>query len=259
MKWYQHIFGDVDSRAKYKEAKRVDELKKLASDIESNPSLNARNAKNNDEIRVKKGEYAYRVTNEKNETNSGSTYMATVDRDVLGYIGWAVGEDPTKLNKNYQVKLKVTNDIIAPSLDKAEEIVFNKLKDKKVTEIVDDIYLNNVRKTNPLLGEKLVKLWSNLDVKECRDLAYMHYFMSVVEGKNEDKKREFFQAVKDAGYNAILDQNDAGKIGIKPGWAKQPLIVFERENNLKQVKALELNKSIGAYAKKKAYEMYVNK
>lgn len=200
------------------------------------------NFNENDRIVVKKGTEVQRITDNKSEVNSGKAYISFKELDNLKYVAEAgddglywTGKGDTPYG--YKVKLKVTNDIIAPSYDETIDAFIKTVKDVPVKELTQSIYgkkedqvTTYQKKTYKQETKQFMSDMKRLSVKECRDNAYLAYSQSLMHSPENQKK--FFDELKHRGYNAVVDHNDA-----KDGYVEAPLIVFERSKNLKQVSA----------------------
>lgn len=93
MKWYQHIFGDADARAKYSEAKqRSREDMALAKDKKALRSLSDQDLKERIERLKLEQQYRELVTGRKEEIKIGDGYVKTVLKSaskkyIEGYAG----------------------------------------------------------------------------------------------------------------------------------------------------------------------------
>ena len=194
-----------------------------------------------DSVILKKGSEAQRITKNSNEENSGKTYVSFKELDNLTYECLA-GSDglywtSNKSNYGYKVKLKVTNDIIAPSYKETVDAFISSTKDVPVKELTERIYGTKEEQTTKYDKKKykqdtkqFVKDMSHLTVAESRNRAYMEYSRSLMDSKENQKA--FFDELQKRGYNAVVDHNDA-----RNGNIETPLIVFERSKNLKQISA----------------------
>ena len=252
MKWYQHIFGDYQSNAKYS---------KYTGKTESIPE----------------GAALYRVTVDRNEPTSGNKYMTYYQSDRDFYRGqgaaWIASVN-NKAPKDLHEKTYVTTkEIKIPSTDKTYDtlnkvIIEDAKKKTEAGKALADFLL-----TNQGLESKSTK-FSNAydkDMKAGKDAALkylkdpssqMEYqFMykpwvsdavNTMSGKNKQAaimaasagfgsprgaklKTKVITELKKEGYNAMTDY--AG-VGGHFGWrreARQTLVVFDTEKSLKEV------------------------
>ena len=185
---------------------------------------------------IPKGSTVKRITTVKNEENKGLTYIATLDEDVTRYIAnhFDLG-DKTPGKQSYVTELKVTSDLIAPSLETVRNRLFKKLEGKTFKQITEELHGKGI--FNYPVGDQLKKIYKNAKVGDCRDFLFNYYFAYTM--RNKEKAKELIDDLKDMGYNAMIDYEDSGT-----GFTKQPIIVFERSENLKQTKASKITDDI---------------
>lgn len=191
------------------------------------------------EVRLKKGSIVSRVSSKQNETESGRTYVSFKRLDHMKYISEA-GEDGLYWMSNgdnygYDVRLKVTNDIIAPSYKDSIDAFINSVKDVPIDELAKRVYgtskgtdsiydqIDYMRKTEAFINDM-----GNLTIPEARSRAYKRFSASLMS--SDENRKAFFDELKRNGYNAVIDENDVG-------FTEAPLIIFEKSNNLKQISA----------------------
>lgn len=207
-----------------------------------------------DKIVVKKGTMAQRITSNPHETNSGKTYISYKELDNLRYVAesqeglnvWSA-ESPY----GYKVKLKLTNDLVSPSYnERVDAFIKATLKDD-AQKVGNEIYnANNLSKImareNNKKAKEFVKGFQDKKVKITLDEAYADFSRSLMN--SEHNRKIFFDELKNRGYNAVIDDNDA-----KGDWVEAPMIVFEREKNLKQVSYTKLTDKDVIDAQERAY------
>ena len=99
----------------------------------------------NDKVVLRKGSTVQRISANKNEKNRGRTYISFKDIDNLQYEAMA-GEDGLywtgsgETPYGYKVKLKVTNDIIAPSYNETVEAFIKTVENTPIKDLATDIY-----------------------------------------------------------------------------------------------------------------------
>lgn len=205
----------------------------------------------NERIVLKKGSEVQRISKTSSEENKGRTYVSFKEFDNLRYecdagedgLFWTANYDPenpndaTKTNKGFKVRLKITNDIIAPSYEETIDAFLNSVKDIPVKELATNIYGSKEEQDTPYKRKEYKKnvkefidSMKHLSVEEARDNAYLAYSRSLAD--HPDNQKAFFNELQKRGYNAVVDHNDA-----QGGYADAPLIIFERGNNLKQISA----------------------
>lgn len=207
-----------------------------------------------DDIRIKKGTEAYRVSGKKNLTKEEMTFIAMNKLDNLSYVGYGIKKDgvamDAKGNDNdgrpYNLTLIVSKDLIAPSYQKTMDLyiksivdsggasVFNEeIKDaadewRKEMFTSDWKHIEKYRKK----GDRYIKKIGEIPMAAVRDGSY-EYFVETLSKADTSAKKIFFDSLKEEGYNAIVDDWDA-KFG--QGVTKTPMIVLEPD-------ALKLKKS----------------
>ena len=148
-------------------------------------------------VSLKKGTKFQRLSKEATEdyTKRGEAYVSHLLGDNAKYVGM-IGTD-----RSYVHTLKSNVEIKAPSERDAAKIFLN---------------------LNP-------------DTDQANYQKFMNNaFMYDKNGNQNPAKQKFVQAVKDAGYNAIIDSNDSG-------WTKSPLILLDPANTVSSGRTHKLN------------------
>lgn len=199
-----------------------------------------------DKVIIKKGASVQRVSKTNKETGTGRTYISFKELDNLKYVAEA-GHDGLYWTSNadnygYKVKLKVTEDIIAPSYKETIDAFVASTKDVPVKTLAENIYGRKEDKTTSYAKKEwkkntkeFVNNMKHLGVDEARQNAYLAYSRSLMDSKSTQKA--FFDELEKRGYNAVVDHNDAQSKDGSKGYYDTPLIVFERSRNLKQTSA----------------------
>ena len=150
-----------------------------------------------------------------NETIGKRTYVTVNDSDRASYGLFL--KDWSGTGKRYDVTLKATKDILAPSDAKARKI-FDKVWNENPE------YKNELEKTltgayakllNKSPDDPYVRVQVKLSMKDPFD-AGMYAF--VKQGRDSEMLTD---AYKKAGYSALVDYFDRGSMG------KQPMILFD--------------------------------
>lgn len=191
------------------------------------------------DIRINKGTEAYRLQ-EGNKLKPGQSYISFDKLDHLEYLKSTAGGEggltytlmytnmgEKKDNNAYSMKLKLTNDLIAPSYEKTMDAFINMVGQVKISDIFGDAKTGYDKQMQKQF-EKNIKKFT---VEECRDAAYEQFSSTLM--KDTKGRQIFFNNLRNMGYNAIVDENDArfGK-----GYTKSPIIVFD-SSNIKATKA----------------------
>lgn len=258
MKWYQHIFGDYQSGAKYS---------KYTGKTETIPA----------------GSQLYRVTVNKNEPTSGNKYMTYFQSDRDFYRGqganWIASVNNKKPTELHEKTYTTTTDVKLPSTDKMYDTIKKVVIDdaKKKTEAgkaLADFYL-----TNQGLDSKSVKFSTayNKEIKSGQKAAQKYLkdqgsqleyeFMykpkvdkaiNAMSGKEKQDaimaasagfgtprgsklKEKVITELKKEGYNGMTDY--AG-VGGHMGWrreARQTLVIFDTDKVLKESSSTSIN------------------
>lgn len=184
---------------------------------------------------IKKGATLQRLTLTKNErNNSRHVYVSQTKNDNYKYlIEWG--------NRGYKVDLEVTNDVIIPMYKERMSAFVNAVSKANVNKVAKDISKLKYRND----AKKFLKEWENRSVKEVTEDSYKSFASSLVSSTYN--RKIFFKELKERGYNAVIDDNDAG-------WTNKPIIIFERNKNVKQKSVIEINDKMIDEAIKKVHK-----
>lgn len=207
-----------------------------------------RPARDYDKTVISKGSTVQRVSKNATENDTGRTYISFKKLDNLNYeamagedvLYWTANYDPDRVNDSrytnngFKIKLKVTDDIIAPSYNESIDAFVKSVANVPLDELTTRVFGTKDDKRSPYAVQQFKKnteLFVNdmqhITTDECRKRAYDAYSKTLMTSKENQKA--FFDELEKRGYNAVIDQND-----IKNGF-DSPVIVFERSNNLKAV------------------------
>lgn len=169
---------------------------------------------NNDDIIIKKGTLAQRLSNtDKEKDNNRHAYISFKKKDNEKYLKeWGLD--------GYKYTLEVTDDLIIPAYNKRVEIALEALRKSDMKKVTNDIKKMRYRNT----VNALVNQIKDENIKQLSARAYKNFASSLVD--SEYNRKIFFDELKKNGYNAVIDDNDRG-------WTNTPIIVFNRKNNLK--------------------------
>jgi len=194
-----------------------------------------------DKIKIQKGAHLQRLTLTRNENNNNRhIYVSKTKEDNDKYlIEWG--------NRGYKVILEVTNDIIIPSYKERFDIFLKVMEKVDINKVVKDIsalkYRNN--------SEKFMNEWKNRHITKMSNESYISFISSLI---NSEYNREiFFKELKEYGYNATIDDNDAAE------WTYRPIIIFERNKNVKQIDCIKINNEMIEDSKKRLHENIIKK
>lgn len=107
-----------------------------------------------DKIVIRKGEEVQRISKISSESPTGRTYISFKELDNLKYTVEAGGDglywtsnydnehpnDPLRSNYGFKIKLKVTDDIIAPSFDESIDAFVKTVGNTPINDLVNDLY-----------------------------------------------------------------------------------------------------------------------
>lgn len=198
-----------------------------------------------DDIVIKKGSNAYRVQSREKFEGSGQTYVSFSKLDHLKYV--AVGREGGVLldgtspdaPHGYTVKLKVSNDLIAPSYQKSIDAFVDAVSKVGIKEVAKQVDRYDYKSKN------FIKDMKRLSIDEARDRAYVNFMGTMM--RDSAAKREFFNNLKKQGYNAVVDEWDH-RFGAEQGFTDTPVIVFEKGRDLKQTSSRKLDQRDADYA-----------
>jgi hypothetical protein len=197
------------------------------------------------DIVIRKNSTAYRLQTKSELRGHGQTYISLDKLDHLKYIKvTSMGNsgllmDATGLDDKYghSIKMKVSNEMIAPSYQRSIDSFVKSVNKVGVKEVSKQVERNGYK------AEDFVKDMKNISVEECRDRAYVNFMGTLM--RDSKAKTEFFNDLKRQGYSAVIDEWDT-KFGN--GFAKSSVIVFEQGGNLKQVTSRKLDEMDAEYA-----------
>lgn len=225
------------------------------------------------DIRIKAGTVTYRAQSSADVIGNGQTYVSFSPNDHLKYLAVAstgdggVAMDMSMQNGNdgrpYSVKLKLTNDIIAPSYQATMDAFVDTVEQmggakKFATNMTGPTSTNYDKQYTKQETKDFVKKYKKLTVDEMRDSAYEQFTKHFM--KNTDARSKFFSILKSQGYNAIVDENDKkfGRYG--DGYGEAPMIIFDKSKDLKKISARGVSDKDERYFQDYEYDPeYANK
>lgn len=155
-----------------------------------------------DSINISKGTVFKRVSTEKeSKLKSTGFYASYTDDDVERYKAilptfWPKWGYPK--TSGYIVNIKATSDVKAPSPRKAYDMYRDLVNDKTFREMLDPQGLNSAKDSDTFARETF------------RDLSF------ALNTPDHPVVKSYLTKVKESGYNALLDQNDAGLLSKNP-------------------------------------------
>ena len=227
-----------------------------------------------EDVIIKKGSSAYRVTANKREV--GDTRYLTVDNNDRYFYRYfwplALRGKTGAVSKStplYENKYKTTEVLRSPSAKKREEIATAMAKSKKVAKELAKQHMINQRVLHQGLtykeAEKAVeKAEKDKDPKYLAeyDQIYKNYTMKALKsipalyvlgntGKNQNIRNEYLQRVKKAGYNAVIDDHGAD-FAYESQRVNAPIISLDSEKSLRPIRS----KKITSYNSQRAYNTH---
>lgn len=187
--------------------------------------------KQNGPIVIKKGSKVQRISSKPTENDDEShAYVSQLERDKNAYLV-EMGENA------YKLTYEVQNDIVIPLYKESVNAAL-----KAIMAADKDRVIRDVKKaTDEDAGKRFVEELEDKKISELSDEAYRSFSMSLF--KSEYNRKMFFDELKKRGYNAVVDEYD-GQI------MDRPIIVFERNKNLKQVSSEKVTKEMQKEAEK---------
>lgn len=185
-----------------------------------------------EDIRIKKGTTAYRVQSQKDVGKSGQAYVSLMKEDNVRYAnasfeGGGVAMDAYGNDNDgrpYNIKMKLSTDVLAPSYNKTMETFINVVNQYKSPKaFASELTLGKD-------GVKdFVKKYGKKKSQEALDDAYVSFASSFM--RDTAARRMFFTELENQGYNAIVDDFDKrfGNDG-EGGFTNAPLIIFDRSS-----------------------------
>lgn len=211
-----------------------------------------------------KGEKFYRISTQKEESEKNNyKYVSKLETDRNYYKGIYAQDimfDPNKYTKEtyakaklkdvvddykksgynlYELTYEAKRDIVSPN-KKTRVKVFSEMIEndpKLVKKIHDDLIRDKYFGKNPEQREEINKVLTiTKDVKLSdiqKDKRAFQLFSASLNNSDEIRNK-YFDILKGYGFNAIVDDNDAGEI------TRKPMIIIEPADVIQLVEAKEL-------------------
>lgn len=199
--------------------------------------------RSNGDFVINKGSNIHRITENKNENekHEGYTYASFTQKDVKHYqrsvTSWIAENNRDYQNtKTFDMTMKVTKDLVAPSEKKKVDTFIRMLDNKDFIKEVNNVYSINIsdddHKSHRLstLSNKLQKGGMN------KDLATFYSAFCMGLNYSPKLRKGYFDKLSKEGYNMITDTEDSYLE------AQAPIIVFNRGDTLKVLKISPLPK-----------------
>lgn len=187
--------------------------------------------KQNGPIVIKKGSKVQRISSKPTEKDDEShAYVSQLERDKNAYLV-EMGENAYKLT--YEVQSDIVIPLYKESVNAALKAIMTADKDRVIRDVN--------KATDEDAGKRFVEELEDKKISELSDEAYRSFSMSLF--KSEYNRKIFFDELKKRGYNAVVDEYDGQ-------FMDRPIIVFERNKNLKQVSSEKVTKEMQKEAEK---------
>lgn len=237
MKWYQHIFGDADSRAKY-----------------SNRDLDKKRQEAKYGHTIEKGTTVYRVSRDGASKLSGATYVTYLPPDRDLYRGTyskqlALNQGGKVTDQMVESKYELKEDLKIPSRDEVRkvysEIMQNDNLKKEACKGLATGYVksweweyrfnygDDWKKAMKKDIEMSTNDFLNAYGKFTPDQAFSMVARSMGPS-NPVVKKAAIDILSAKGYNAMVDEAGVGGL-ISPKEGVEPLIVFNAKSSMNKV------------------------
>ena len=240
MKWgirrYQNLDGSLTAEGKVRYGYSNTKVEKP---VKWKTKLSA---KDKEDIRIDKNTEFQNISMNEARSKNGHVYVSYTDHDNILYSGFYAStlKDWYDAKKVYLNKIKVKDDLIAPSKEKRIQEFIDMYSDQK-TETIDYLTygklhtLNLATMVNMLpfvdLTKHYTKKYSDLGEDQLAKL-YPDFsaYMVGEYGKEDWGRKEYFDRLQKKGYNAITDDHD-----IKDFGSDAPMIIFNGNKTISDV------------------------
>lgn len=185
------------------------------------------------ELTIKKGSEIRRVTRSADQENhTGHLYGSFTKEDIAHYQKTVPKYMSVSGSKTYDMTLKVTKDLVSPSMQKRVDTVMtliNNDKDLKmfIPEIASE-YLNRSNFKNDYDMAKFKELSSKYQkIGYSKDTAQAYSAFILESSWNKEYRDLYFGELSKKGYNMVIDDEDQ-----LSNEAIAPIIVFDRGDTL---------------------------
>lgn len=223
-----------------------------------------------DDVILRKGSKAYRISTKKTEPSGQSYRYVTADENDRNYYKATWGKTLRELgassrdDRTYEQTYRTKEDLISPSAKKREKIFSDLSRDKQIRESIAES--RTIRSVEDYYGvsnteaKKLVSTFKKADEKSLSRYpiaktvkqtyeAYQKLVDETLDKVSSDEKADYVasemgqsdyikarygKAVVDAGYNASIDDYGASFRGLDSR-VNAPLIVYNVDTTLEQI------------------------
>lgn len=239
MKWYQHIFGDYQSGAKYAKKGRGDLIAAHT---------------------IKKGTKMYRTTADANEGLNGSKYVTYLNEDRNLYKGsyaWAIKKRAGKTSRDsvYEKEYELQEDLNIPSRETLRDAYSKVMSNERTKKQAIQSYISELFERD-LIDYKMnydnweqaykndVKQWTDKTIKEWETYKPDERFSITARSlgmSNPAVKNSVIKELSSKGYNAMVDEAGVGGLGGTRREGIEPLIIFNSSSSLKETSTNVVN------------------
>lgn len=223
---------------------------------------------------LKKGTVVQRISDVKNETPRGSTYVSFTPYDNASYDDFFATKlqnsqvEQTMDSKIYRHTLTTTKELRFPSRDTASDVFIKQMKSNpeeyfKImgnSRRLSDFASYPIRVTE-IMRKRLDSSWGDtlyqrgynfytsrykdMTVSQLKNDAFLDFMNAIAESEAEGLKKSFISELSRNGYDGVIDYNDSEGLGTRGGYGSEaPLIIFNTSENLTP-KSSELIRSGG--------------
>lgn len=176
---------------------------------------------------VNKGNSIYRVSSKKNEVlGKKATYVTTNKHDRDEYVG----NFAPLMDKAYEMKMSNVNQLVSPSAKKRAKMYIDLYKNDPVfrRSFAGAVKKSTIPGALGFGGSKktYMKRYGNLSDKKLNSKRVLRLMSTTMQNSNKVRD-SIVNETKARGYNALIDDNDAGS------YSKAPLIVIDAKKDLK--------------------------
>jgi hypothetical protein len=205
-------------------------------------------------IMVPSGQVFKRVSTQNEETLRSEVYAAFKDEDVNRYSAilpkywsqWGIGG---AAKGGHIIEMQAKEAILSPG-KKSRVQNFIDLMDEPIT--AKDFFGNDVTQTGRdwLNSSNMAKgIDKHLSNKDAAIKSYNDFAMLL--GTDSVLKTAYFEKLKSKGFNAIIDDNDAGRL------ADAPMLIFDANKSMKRLGATVLTPENIKSAKERLIELNI--
>lgn len=192
-------------------------------------------------IRITKGSIVQHVmsTPTKDMTNRDYLFVAATEADKKNYGGFfaALTKYRNNVDQMYKMEMTAKTDLVSPSKKERVNTFIEIYKNDpvKVATQLAEFNKRNYAGQYKESTEQLVKKYSNMSMRELKNMGYYTYANSWFDPQAGTLK-DMRSKLESKGYNAIIDDNDKRSFVQ----SQAPLIVFNVMENLGDTKVSKL-------------------